>query len=217
LSTLREEAPVTDFSAEVVRAAELFDLTYRGTAVLFLGGPLDGEVRLGTTGMWRTADGLEIFRCGDNPTLQAAIVASADGRVGGSVAGEFTPLFDTVDLLIANAAAWERVRDWRYVAAGDMPVVAVLDPLDGMTVDASASGELTTWWISPDLVVTAQRWLNSERGPNPDVSVLARTESAFEEARRRLARTAGVEPYVFTAADIRGTPAGRRTPRTSRG
>jgi hypothetical protein len=207
---------VPDFSAEVLRAAELFDLTYRDTTVHFFGGPLDGEVWLGATGMLRTADGLEIFRCGDNPTLQAAIVASADGRIGSSFADEFTPLFDSADLLLANAAAWERVRLWRYVAAGDMPVAAVLDLWDGMTVDAAASGELTTWWISPDLVVTVQRWLGSERSPNPDISVLARTESAFEEARRRLAGTAGVEAYVFTAADIRGTPSGQRARRTSR-
>jgi hypothetical protein len=42
---------------------------------------------------------------------------------------------------------------------------------------------------------------------DPAISVLARTESAFEEARRLLAR-ARVEPYVFTAAGIRGTPGG---------
>ena len=198
---------MTDFPAGLLRAAELFDQTYRDTAVYFLAGPLQGEVWLGTTGMWRTPDGLEVFRCGDNPTLQAAIVASVDGRIGSSCAFEFTPLFDSVELLLANAAAWNRVRDWRYVATGDLPVEAALVVLDELTVDPSASGELTTWWISPDLVVTAQRWVNGGRGPAPHVSVLARTESAFAEARRRLTHAA-VEPHVFTAADIHGTPGG---------
>jgi hypothetical protein len=172
--------------------------------VYFLGGPLDGEVWLGTTGFLRTADGLEVFRCGDNPTLQAAIVAAADGRIGSCFTDEFTPLFDSADLLVANADAWQRVRDWRYVATGDVPVQALAEEL---AVDPSASGELTTWWSSPELVMTAQQWVNRGRGPNPDVSVLARTESAFAAARRRLSRAA-VEPHVFTAADLRGTPGG---------
>jgi hypothetical protein len=33
---LREELPVTDFSGDVLRAAELFDLTYRDTVVVSL-------------------------------------------------------------------------------------------------------------------------------------------------------------------------------------
>ncbi|GAA1030050.1 hypothetical protein GCM10009557_20710 [Virgisporangium ochraceum] len=135
---------MTDLSADVLRAAELFDLTYRDTTVLSLGGPLEGEVRLGSAGVWRTCDGLEVFRCGDHPTLQAAVVASVDGRIGSSWSGEFTALFNSVELFIANAAAWETVRTWRYVAVGDVPVDVAHDLLDDLVVNAAASGTLTT-------------------------------------------------------------------------
>jgi hypothetical protein len=195
---------VTDFSADGLRAAELFDRTYRDTTIVSLGGPLEGTVRLGTDGMWRTAEGLEVFRCGHHPTLQAAVVAAVDGRIGSSWTWEFTPLFDSVDLFVANAAAWNELRNWRYVAVGDVPLDLVRDLVVDMSVDAAATGALTAWWRAPDHVVTAQQRVNPGRGPHPDVSVLARTHGAAEELRRRLA-AAGAHPSLFTAADVRGT------------
>jgi hypothetical protein len=186
-----------------------FDRRYRGISVLSYGGPLEGEVRLGIDGdrpIWRTPDGLEVCRFGRHPAIQCAVVISIDGRLGCSWTGEFTPLFDSVVLFIENAAAWAAVRSWRYVAVGDVSVEVVLDRLDSMTVDASASGRLATWWASPDCAMTAQRWLNPGRGSDPQVCVLARTRVAFDESRRRLGGLPGAGPFLFTAADVRGTP-----------
>jgi hypothetical protein len=121
--------------------ARSFDKTYRGISVFSLGGPLKGELRLGINGerpIWRADHGVEIFRCGVHHAIQCAIVASIDGRLGCSWSGEFTPLFDSVELFIENAAAWATVQGWRYVAVGDISADLALDVLDGLTVDALA-------------------------------------------------------------------------------
>jgi hypothetical protein len=193
-------------SAETRRAIRAFDQKYRGMSVRSLGGPLKGEVRLGVNGarpFWRSGTGIAIFRCGDHPSIQCAIVASLDGRFGCSWSGEFTALFDSVELFIENAAAWGMVQGWEYVAVTDVPVNSVLAALDDMAVDVTASGELATWWTAADQVVVVQRHLNPARSVYPQVSVLARTPVAKDSTRRRLADV-GMGPSAFDAAETFG-------------
>ncbi len=192
--------------AEAHRVARVFDDSYRGISVLSLGGPLKGAVRLGVHGVrpiWRTEQGLSIFRCGIHPTIQCAVVASVDGRLGCSWVSEFSPLFDSVELYIENAAAWAVVQGWRYVAVGDVLASSVLSVFDELSVDPLASGEMAAWWTGADHAVVTQQRLNPAISGRPQVSILARTPAAKEEARSRLVKI-GMDPLVFQAADFIG-------------
>ena len=192
--------------AEARRIASVFDDSYRGISVLSLGGPLKGAVRLGVYGVrpvWRTEQGMIVFRCGIHPTIQCAVVTSVDGRLGCSWTSEFSPLFDSIQLYIENAAAWAVVQGWRYVAVGDVITSSVLSVFDELSVDPLVSGGLAAWWIAADHAMVTQQRLNPAIGGRPQISILARTPAAKEQARSRLVKT-GIDPLAFQTADFIG-------------
>ncbi len=199
-------APGWEGLAEARGVARVFDDSYQGISILSLGGPLKGAVRLGVHGerpIWRTEQGLSIFRCGIHPTIQCAVVASVDGRLGCSWVSEFSPLFDSVQLYIENAAAWAVMQGWQYVAVGDVLTSSVLSVFDELPADPLVSGEMAAWWTGADHAVVTQQRLNPALSGRPQVSVLARTPAAKEEARSRLVEI-GMDPLIFQAADFIG-------------
>ena len=199
------EVVADDDLAMAGQAAIAFDLAYRGLSVVSLGGPLEGEVRLGVNGrrpVRNAGPGLTVFRCASHPTIQCSIVSTVDGRIGCSWSNEFTPLFDSVGHFLENAAAWGNVQGWRYVAVGDVARESVVHVLGDIDVVVPASGEMSGWWVGSDIAVVFQQYLNPSRSRHPQVFVLARTLSSAKEAGRRIGDA--VPPMACKAAEMMG-------------
>ena len=193
-------------SPEARHVAERFDGEYGGLKITFLGGSFEGEVVLGVTGpeaVWRSQQGVEMFKCASHPTLQCAIVSAVDRRLGCSWSREFSPLFDSVALLIEDAAMWGSVQGWSYAAAGAFPVEIALEEFPDLIRDDSASGGLLSWWVSPEVVTAAHQYLSPGRSTHLQVAVLVKTSEAKELVRRAL-RKNGISELLYAAGEMHG-------------
>jgi hypothetical protein len=193
-------------SPEAHHAAERFAGEYGGLKVAVLGGSFEGEVTFGVAGpeaVWRSRQGVEMFKCAHHPTLQCAIVATVDRRLGCSWGREFSPLFDSVELFIEDAAMWGSVQGWSYVAVGEFSLDIALEEFPDLMREDSASGGLSSWWVSPELVIAAHPYLSPGRSAHPKITVLAATGRTKESVRRAL-RDSGIGELPFTAGEIYG-------------
>ena len=185
------------------RVAELFEAQYGGLEVTVLGGVLEGKIRFGvgpSDAVWRDRQGVQMFRCASHPTLQCTIVSAVDGRLGCSWSREFTPLFDSVEVFLRDAAMWRVLQGWTYVAVGALDPARAAD----LGLSPEGPGKGISWWTSPDVVMVAHPYLNPARSPDPQVFVLARNETVKDRVRTRLAAS-GVGELPFRTGDIFGS------------
>lgn len=167
---------------------------------------MEGEVVLGVTGpdaAWRSQQGVEMFKCASHPTLQCAIVSTVDGRLGCSWNREFAPIFDSVELFIEDAAMWGSVQDWSYAAVGALSVDIVLEEFPDLALDDSASGDLSSWWISSEVVIAAHPYLSPGRNEHRQIAVLVKTSEAKEPVRSAL-RHNGIDASFCNSGEIQG-------------
>jgi len=181
--------------------ASQFNAQYEGTAFPVLGGQLEGKIRLGVRGsgwIWRTDDGVVVYRAADHDSAQCAMVLSAEGVFGCSWIGEFTPLFDSLDLLLEHCAAWLEVQGWHHAAVLDTDPATVVSLFPEVTIDNRASGRLAQWWAHADVHIVAAPSLNP-RSNSPEVLVLT----------RRLADTPKVQTTLLRAGHSVGDVAAK--------
>lgn len=193
-------------SPETQCAAEEFDGEYGGIKIAVLGGPLDGVVEFGVRGpdfVWRSQQGVEMFKCASHPTLQCAIVRAVDLRVGSSWSRDFNPIFDSVELFIEDSAMWGSLQGWFYAAVGALSVEDVLDAFPALVRDETASGVLSAWWLSHDIAVAVHPYLSPGRGPDPQVAILVRAMGLKDPVRRAL-REIGISASACDAGEIYG-------------
>lgn len=184
-SSLSKSPDLGEFAAYL----EPFNLIYAGLRFPVLGGQLTGEMRLGLQGsnnVWRASSEILLARMAAHDTAQCALVLSADGRFGCSWTGEFTPLFDSIGLMMEDTAVWGGLQGWSYVAFLDVLVEDVLGVLGALSMDPSASGNLSQWWFGEDVAVSVSPYLNPARGDNPCTTILAKSALAVAELRRKL-------------------------------
>lgn len=189
----REEAE----GASLAVLLDTLNSRYGGLRVPVLGGQLEGMIRLGFSGrpdsVWE-GSGLLMARFAEHDTAQCALVVASDGRFGCSWAGEFSPLFESLEAMFEDVAVWGSLRGWRYVAEGDFPADEVCRVLGDMESDPVANGWLARWWFGQGLAVSAAAYLNSRRSSHPLVTVLGESTAVVAEARARIAGLPGAPP-----------------------
>jgi hypothetical protein len=200
--------PVVDGSSEGVancRAVIQRYQRFRGISLTVAGGPLEGTLTVGTRGsrpFWRTESGTLVVRVGKHDSAQAAMVMSSDGTFGCSWSFEFTPLFDSFEAVVEDAAAWASLEGWRHVSVLAADPATVVQAIPGLEPDTAASGELSQWWTGDGVAVSAAPFLNQRRSSFPQVSVLAESTRKCAELRRTL--PADLIEKGSVAADLHG-------------
>ncbi|MFF4155900.1 hypothetical protein [Streptomyces sp. NPDC001678] len=183
-----------------------FEERYGGLVVPVRGGVLAGSLTLGfgaTPAVRRSDDGEPIIRMASHDSAQCAIVMSADGRVGCSWSGEFHHLFDSVEHLIEDCAAWHRIRGWWYAAVSDFDQDLVMSAAGGGALDDSVSGEKAQWRRADGIAVVSHPYLNPGRGASVQVAVLAADALKREWLKRKL-ESHGFGGQGETAASLLG-------------
>jgi hypothetical protein len=203
-SSLSKSPDLHEFAAYL----EPINSMYSGLKFPVLGGQLAGEVRLGLHGsnnVWRAGSDVLLARMAAHDTAQCALVLSADGRFGCSWTGEFTPLFDSIGLMLEDAAVWGGLQGWSYVAFLDVLVEGVPGVLADLSRDPSASGNLSQWWIGEDIAVSVAPYLNPARGDKPCTTILAKSAPAAAKVMRELDGV-GFGGIKFRDADLGCVP-----------
>lgn len=167
-----------------------FERTYGDLTIPVVGGPLEGEIRLGVHGLdpvWRASDGRLVYRGARHPTVQCTLLLDADGRFGTAWRDEFNVMLDSVELVLEQAAAWAALHGWSHSAIVTGAEVAdVVRAVGGLSLDGDASGELSQWWSSDDFVAVSSYGLNG-RGRDPaSIHLVARATVQARELRAAL-------------------------------
>ncbi|MEV4705762.1 hypothetical protein [Actinoplanes sp. NPDC049316] len=184
-SSLSKSPDLREFAAHL----EPINSIYSGLKFPVLGGQLAGEVRLGLHGsnnVWRARPDILVARMAAHDTAQCAMVLAVGSRFGCSWTGEFTPLFDSIGLMLEDAAVWGGLQGWSYVAFLDAATEHVLGVLGDLSRDSSASGDLSQWWFGEDIAVSVAPYLNPARGDNPRTTILVKSAHAVGRVRREL-------------------------------
>ncbi|GHI40540.1 hypothetical protein [Streptomyces violascens] len=171
-------AEVGDGTEEASSRMVFFDEHYGGRNIPVSGGVLAGSLALGCgtrpTLLRSTGDGL-MFRMARHDSAQCAIMMSASGQVGSSWSSEFHPLFDSMEHLIEDSAAWHQIRGWHYVAISDFIPSRIVAIIGDVSLDATASGENAKWWLSSKVAIVVHQYLNPGRR-SKQVAILAADE-----------------------------------------
>lgn len=181
-----EDGRWASFTADVQR----FNRDFAGLRIPVLGGPLAGEVTLGTrraSPVWRLSDGMPVFRAADHDSAQCALVISADGVFGCSWAGEFTPLFDSLDGMLEDVAMWGTLQGWHFaISDAGGSAGSVVTRLGDVRLDEHCSGNMSRWWMGDQVAVSCAPFLNPGRSPRQQISVLVRDRSGASAVRNLL-------------------------------
>jgi hypothetical protein len=165
------------------------------SAVLMLGGPLEGIVRpllSGGNPVWDSPDGGRLMRVAVIAEAQFAVVLRSDGVVGASWAGEFNPLYGSWASMLEDAAVWWGLRGAHYVTR---TAVGHGDVIRDVTRDASPTIEdpWVRWWLADDWAVGWHRSPNAPSQPDGVVSVVAADRAAAHRLRESLSWLSGVD------------------------
>lgn len=167
-----------------------FERTYGGLTVPVVGGPLEGEIRLGVHGLdpvWRASDGRLVYRGVSHPTAQCTLLFDSDGRFGTAWRDEFNVMLDSVELVLEQAAAWAALHGWSHSAiVTGAEVAEVVRAVGGLSLDGDASGELSQWWSSDDLVAVSSYALNGRGRAPASIHLVARAAAQAREIRAAL-------------------------------
>lgn len=181
------------------------NLAYGGLEFTVADGALAGRIGVGSAPSpraWRYAHQEYALRVARHDVLQCALALSSTGRIGSSWDFDFWPLFDSMEHVIENAAMWNEVRGWSFVAVAECPPEVILSQLaeTPLALDETASGDLAQWWFSRECAVCVERFLNPNRSNLPQVSVLARTNSAGAHVKSLLQGLAS-DPRVHVVTE----------------
>ena len=180
-------------------------MDWGGVAVPVLGGPLEGSLRLGVCGpdpMWRTEAGEVVFRGAEGDALQCALVIDSQGVGGCSWSGEFSPLFDSCELMFEHGAAWLDVQGWRYASIVGAEPSAVAEQFTDMEIDRVASARLATWWIAPGVRVSSTPYLNPRVSSRPQVIVLVQDKLMVDDVREAVIAAVGPSGEAAFPGDL---------------
>jgi hypothetical protein len=183
-----------------------FDERYGGRVIPVSGGVLAGSLTLGCgarPALRRSSGGKPVFQMARHDSAQCAVVMSADGAVGCSWATEFHPLFDSIEHLIEDCAAWRQIRGWKYVAISDVNPSRVVAAIGDISPDESASGESAKWWVEGGIAAVSHPYLNPGRGSSMQVAVLAASAEHAQRVKRAL-EAEGLGDQGATAASLWG-------------
>ncbi|MER6299584.1 hypothetical protein ABT247_08420 [Kitasatospora sp. NPDC001539] len=183
-----------------------FDALYGGRVIPVSGGVLAGSLTLGCGSrpvLRRSSDGRLVFQMARHDSAQCAVVMSADGAAGCSWSTEFHPLFDSIEHLIEDCAAWRQIRGWKYVAISDFDPSLVMAAIGDLSLDESASGESAKWWIGGGIAVVSHPYLNPGRGASMQVAVVAASAQHAERVKKTL-EAEGLGDRGVTAASLWG-------------
>lgn len=164
-----------------------FERTYGGLTVPVVGGSLEGEIRLGLHGVdpvWRASDGRLVYRGARHPTAQCTLLFDSNGRFGTAWHDEFNVMLDSVELVLEQAAAWAALHGWSHSAiVTGAEVAEVVRAVGGLSLDGDASGELSQWWSSDDLVAVSSYGLDGRGRAPASIHLVARAAAQAREIR----------------------------------
>ncbi|MFG1995774.1 hypothetical protein ACGFJ7_37965 [Actinoplanes sp. NPDC048988] len=107
-------------------------------------------------------------------TVQCTLALASDGRFGCSWNRDFVPLFDSVDAMLEDVAAWGSLQGWYFVGhASDTDPNELASLLGGLAVDEAAYGELSGWWRGHGIAMSFGRHLTHQPESLPNVQFLA--------------------------------------------
>lgn len=96
-------------------------------------------------------------------------------------------IFDSVELVLEQSAAWADLQGWAHAAlVVGADVADVTAFVGGMALDPDASGALSQWWAGADVHAVSAYDLDGPRRA-ASVHVVARTAPAALDLRQALA------------------------------
>lgn len=129
-----------------------------------------------------------LIRVAEPAFAQCAIVASEDGRLGFSWAGEFLPRYSGLLHFLESSSVWFSHKGWYYSDLVSLIAPeAALAALPECEPIREASGEQVKWWTTGDCSIYAEPHIASPVPSPVTVTVLARSQEVALSLRGELA------------------------------